>query len=280
MTAVKLYNFPLVIDLTLVDRGIRNNNMPFRDSDFKVYRGTFNPVEFIIRDNDRKPINLVGKCITATVINFFTNSVVLQKDIAIIDPAKGRIKLLLAPQEIAEWETGFYKYSILINHEDGSNNLLFVDQDHTAGGFFEMLDGVLPDLIESIHIATDEFMETNIAPPTNESTRFLSSAFPGDALLCEEDGLHTAVVYLTDFVGKFFIQGSLEDTPTSNEDDWFDIFLTMTVPYFEFGNTPTPDDTFTGLEAFTFTGSLRWVRFKYVPDDDNTGTVDKILYRN
>lgn len=280
MTTVKLYKFPLVIDLTLVDRGIRNNNMPFRDSDFKVYRGTFNPVEFIVRDNDRKPIKLVGKSLTVTIINFFTESVVLQKDIFIIDQDKGRIKLLLTPQEIAEWENGFYKYTILINNEDGTNNLLFVDMDQTAAGFFEMIDGVLPDLVESVHIFTDDFMETNIAPPTSDPTRFLSSAFPGDALFCEDDGLHTAVVYLTDFVGKFFIQGSLEDTPTPNEDDWFDIFLTMTTPYFEFGNIPTPDDTFTGLEAFTFTGSLRWVRFKYVPDDDNIGTVDKILYRN
>ena len=280
MTAVKLYKFPLVLDLTLVDQGIRNNNMPFRDSDFKVYRGTFNPVEFIVRDNDRKPVNLVGKSLTATIINFFTGAVFLQKEIFVIDAAKGRIKLLLTPAEIAEWENGFYKYSILINNEDGTNNLLFVDRNQNAGGFFEMLDGVLPGLVESVHVAPDEFMETNIAPPTSDPTRFLSSAFPGDALFCEDDGLHTAVVYLTDFVGKFFIQGSLEDTPTPNEDDWFDIHLTMTTPYFEFGNTPTPDDTFTGLEAFTFTGSLRWVRFKYVPDDDNEGTVDKVLYRN
>ncbi len=280
MVAVKLYKFPLVIDLTLVDQGIRNNNMPFRDSDFKVYRGTFNPVEFIVRDNDRKPISLVGKSLTATIINFFTGAVFLQKDIFVIDAAKGRIKLLLTPPEIAEWENGFYKYSILINNEDGTNNLLFVDQDQNAAGFFEMIDGVLPGLIESVHIFTDDFMETNIAPPTLDPTVFLSSAFPGDALLCEDDGLHTAVVYLTDFAGRFFIQGSLEDTPSPNEDDWFNIFLTFTTPHFEFGNTPTPDDTFTGLEAFTFTGSLRWVRFKYIPDDDNTGTLDKILYRN
>ena len=280
MVAIKLYKFPLVIDLTLVDHGIRNNNMPFRDSDFKIYRGTFNPIEFIVRDNDRQPINLTGKTLTLTVINFFTDVVAMQKDIAVIDQTKGRVRAVFCPQEISEWDNGFYKYSILINFEDGTHNLLFVDQDQNANGFFEMADGVLPDLVESIEILPDDFMEVNIAPPTTDPTRFITSGFEGDAVLGEDDGLHTAVVYLTGYAGKFFIQGSLEELPSPNDNDWFDIHLTMTTPYFEFGNTPTPDDTFTGLEAFTFTGRIRWVRFKHVPDDDNTGTLDKILYRN
>lgn len=280
MTAIKLFKIPVIIDLTMVDHGIRNNNMPFRDSDFKVYRGAFNPVEFIVRDNDRKPINLVGKTVTITIINFFTSATMLQKDVAVIDPAKGKIKLLLAPQEIAEWEAGTFKYSVLLNHEDGTNQLLFIDQDQTAGGFFELVEGVLPDTIDSVVALGEDFTPINVAPPTTEPTRFISSAFSGDAEFCENDGLHTAAVYLTDFVGKFFIQGSLEELPSPNEDDWFDIHLTMITPYFEFGNTPTPDDTFTGIEAFTFTASVRWVRFKFVPDDDNPGSFDKVLYRN
>ena len=280
MVAIKLYNIPLVIDLTLVDRGVKNNNMPFRDSDFKVYRGTFNPVEFIVRDNDRKPVSLIGKSVTLTVINFFNKVTVTQKDVAVIDPTKGKIKVIFTPQEIVEWENGFYQYSVLINNEDGTNNLVFVDQHQTAGGFFEMIDGVLPELVESVRALGEDFTPVNIAPPTSEPTNFISSAFPGDAVFCEEDGLHTAVVYLTDYAGRFFIQASLEDLPSPNDADWFDIHLTMTTAYFEFGNTPKPEDTFTGLEAFTFTGSLRWVRFKHIPDDDNTGTLDQVLYRN
>lgn len=280
MSAIKLYKFPLIIDLTVVDRGIRNNNMPFRDSDFKVYRGAFNPVEFIVRDNDRKPTNLVGKTVTITIINFFTGATMLQKDVVVIDPAKGRIKLVLAPQEIAEWSNGTFKYSMLLNHEDCTNQLLFIDQDQTAGGFFELIDGVLPDMVESVISIGEDYTPINAAPPTTEPTRFISSAYPGDAEFCEDDGLHTAVVYLTDYAGKFYIQGSLEEIPSPNENDWFDIHLTMIEPYFEFGNTPEPDDTFTGLEAFTFTANIRWVRFKHIPDDDNPGTFDKVLYHN
>lgn len=264
----------------MVDRGIRNNNMPFRDSDFKVYRGAFNPVEFIVRDNDRKPISLVGKTVTVTIINFFTGATMLQKDVPVIDSAKGKIKLLLAPQEIAEWENGTFKYSILLNHEDGTNQFLFVDQDQTANGFFELIDGVLPDLIDSVVALGENFTEVNDVPPMVSPTRFISSGYPGDAEFCETDGLHTAVVYLTDYAGKFFIQGSLEEIPSPNDNDWFDIHLTMIESYFEFGNTPEPNDTFTGLEAFTFTASVRWVRFKHIPDDDNTGTLDQVLYRN
>jgi len=280
MTAVKLYTFPLVIDLTVIDRKIRNNNMPFRDSDFKIYRGAFNPIEFIVRDNDRKPISLIGKSLTMTVIDFYTNLTIIQKDVIILDAAKGRIKVIFPPQEIAEWVNGFYKYSILMNNEDGTNQLLFVDQNQNAGGFFELIEGVLPELVESVVALGEDFTTVNVAPPTTDPTRFISSAFPGDAIFCEVDGLHTVAVYLDNYAGKFFIQGSLEETPSPNDSDWFDIQLTATTPFFEFGNTPLPNDTFTGIEAFTFTASVRWVRFKHVPDFDNPGKLIKVLYRH
>ena len=98
-------------------------------------------------------------------------------------------------------------------------------------------------------------------------------------LLCNDDGLHTTAVYVTDFAGKFWIEGSLVNDPTSLDGDWFVIKLSSFFPFHEFGNTPKPDDTFTGIEAFNFTGSIRWVRFKYQPDGDNTGTFDQVLFR-
>ena len=106
------------------------------------------------------------------------------------------------------------------------------------------------------------------------------SAYPGDPLFCEDDGLHTVAVYTTDYAGKFWVEGTLEENPTSMDTDWFVINLTSFFPYHEFGNTPMPDDTFTGIEAFNFTGSVRWIRFKHQPDSDNTGTLDQVLYRN
>lgn len=276
---IKLYKFPLVIALTLIDHGVENNNMPFGDSDFKIYRGAHNPIEFVVRDNDRKPIPLVGKCITMTVIDFFTKLVKFQKNAQVIDGPKGRIRVTFDPPDIESLPAGFYKYSMLIMNEDNTNNLLHIDKDQRAAGFFELIDNVLPELVESMRILGSQFTEVNISPPTTTPTIYISGACPADSVNCERDGLHTVVVYATDYAGKFYVQGSLETSPSSNDNEWFDISLTAFTSYYELGNTPTADDTFSGIEAFNFTANIRWIRFKHVPDDDNTGTIDQVLYR-
>ena len=281
MAAVKIYSFPQIIELIQTDRGVRNNSLSLKDSDFKVYKGSANPIEFIIRDNDRRPVSLTGKTVTMTVLNFFTGEPVMQKEADIIDEAKGKIRVTFLMSDTSEWEPCFFKYSLNIDYCDGATiQMLYTDQNHNAAGFFEFIGGVLPQPTVSFKVLGSEFTATNIAPPTTEPTNWISSAFPGDASFGEDDGLHTAVVYANNFAGKFFIQGSLEESPDAEEKDWFDIFLTMLNPYFELGNTPGPDDTFTGLEAFNFTGSLRWVRFKYIADQDNKGEIIKVLYRN
>ena len=85
MPAIKIYKIPVVVDLTQLDYGVRNNNMPFRDSDFSVYKGSHNPIEFIVRNNDRRPIDLTNKTLSITIFDFHTGDLVDQKPIEIVD---------------------------------------------------------------------------------------------------------------------------------------------------------------------------------------------------
>lgn len=281
MSAIKLYNFPLVIQLTQTDRGVRNNNLSLQDSDFKVYKSVANPIEFIVRDNDRRPVSLLGRSVTLTVLEFFTGNPVFQKEADIIDEAKGKFRVTFLPSETQDWEPCFFKYSVIVDYCEGQQNqMLFVDQNQNAAGFFEFVDGLLPEPVQSFRVLGSDFTPTNAAPPTTEPTIYISGGCPGDSFYSEDDGLHTVAVYADNFAGKFWVQGSLEENPDVVENDWFDIFLTGFTPYFEFGNTPTADSTFTGIEAFNFTGSVRWVRFKYVADADNEGEITQVLYRN
>ena len=70
--------------------------------------------------------------------------------------------------------------------------------------------------------------------------------------------------YSTGFAGTVKIQGTLEDNSTNN---WFDITtVTLASP-----TTPTYQN---------FNGVFNNVRFSVANDTGNTGTIDKILYRN
>jgi len=280
MTAIKIYKIPIVVDLTVLDHGVKNNNMSFRDSDFTVYKNAYNPIEFIVRDSDRRPVDVTNKDLTMTIVDFYSGLVVIQKSVEILDAAKGRIRFSIDPLDTPQWNVGTYKYSILITNEDTTMNLLGVDQNNQAIGYFEFVDGILPEPSDSQSILGEQFTPVNVVPPTLEPTIYVTGAFPGDATLGDNDGLHTVVVYLTDYAGKFWIEASLEDDPTSLDKDWFIVNLSSFNAYHEFGNTPNPTDIFTGLEAFNFTGNIQWVRFKHQPDDDNIGTLDKVLFRN
>ena len=119
VNTIKIYKIPVVIGLTLTDHGVRNNSLPFNDSDFKVYRNSYNPIEFIVRDNNRRPINLFGKSVVMTVWTFSREtvantvesrrpnpqrgSVVIQKTASCVESAKGRIRVTFTPEETQGW---------------------------------------------------------------------------------------------------------------------------------------------------------------------------------
>lgn len=87
------------------------------------------------------------------------------------------------------------------------------------------------------------------------------------------DGLHTVGLYMSDFIGRIFIQGSLAVEPT--ETDWFNITLDG-----ESLNHIQYDNNTDGLVVKNFTGNFVWVRAKidrtYIVPDVNPNAVGKI----
>ena len=77
--------------------------------------------------------------------------------------------------------------------------------------------------------------------------------------------MHTAAIYSTGFAGTVTVQATLSDSSDTN--NWADLgTVTLTSP-----TAPTP---------YNFNGVFNYVRFKVANDSGNSGTIDKILYRN
>jgi hypothetical protein len=75
---------------------------------------------------------------------------------------------------------------------------------------------------------------------------------------------HTIAIYPSAFTGKVIVQGTMESTPSNS--DFFNVTST----------TLSSSSTVTTLN---FTGVYHSVRFSWDNDADNTGKIDKILYR-
>lgn len=257
-----VYFDPQVIHVTLYEGN--KINLPMYQKHIKLFRGLTNKVTIEIRDSDRKPVRVLNHNIQVFVTSPSNTDLMISKEASIVDERKGLYEFVLFPGEVQNWPAGFYTYSVILQDEDGTETPLFVDLAQNATGTFELIDKPLPAFQPSTLISPEDFLFINGA--------YISGRFPGDAQKHYKDSLHSFSVNLTDFTGKLWVQGSLEEYPTQ-DGEYFDIHIGNLAPEVDYVN-------FTGIDLFSFTGNYVWIRFKYLPDISNTGTFDKIWYKN
>lgn len=267
--SVTLYYNPKTIWVTHQNFGV-NKNLPMHSSDFKLWKNSKSDIDFVIRGLDRKPINLVGKNLFATIINPFTNETLFQRELIIDNLTIGKAKLNFFPGDTQDLKSGMYRYSISIINEDSSQNLLYTDQNYSARGYFEISDGALPEQAKAIEITSSDFSAFD--PIESNITSYRTGAFPGSGQFTNINNLHTIVVYTTNFSGNLIIQGTLSEQ-VGEDLDWFDINVNSTESAISFNN-------YTGISAYNFSANLQWIRFVYQRIPNNDGTIDKILFKN
>lgn len=100
--------------------------------------------------------------------------------------------------------------------------------------------------------------------------------------------LHTVSIQYTDFVGRFYLEGTLSSNPL--ETDWFPIYLSSGTPYKQYPfieGSPSGigGNGDTGSDGFTFRANLLYIRARidrdYLEaasyDQSLYGTIDKVL---
>jgi hypothetical protein len=93
--------------------------------------------------------------------------------------------------------------------------------------------------------------------------------------------LHTVSVQYSNFVGRFYLEGTLETNPSSN--DWFPIYLGTKNPYKQYPiieSSPTGlnGNGDTGNDGFTFRANLLYIRARIDRNYLNAETYDQNLY--
>lgn len=271
---VFLYDYRRRIDLTLRETyGSINWNLPMDISDFKIYKNVSNSIEFQVRNTDRKPVSMLGRTAHLTIYDHRINKVLLTKELDLVNEARSIVRLTITPDVIDDWDIGQYSYVVRVTNIDGSEVALYVDQNEGIRGFVELATGPYPPPRPSVEIPFEEF--TPIAIGLSPELYYISSAMPGSMKSNNSSGLHTLVVFMEQFTGKMWIEGSLEQgTPSIN--DWFTIQLDGK-DYQSFCNS-------SGTLAFTFKANLEWARVKFYPSPDipkdKTSKINKIEFRN
>lgn len=262
-----------VIWLTHIDERDDKMNMPYgnlKKYDTTIYRGLDNDIHFIIRNVDRKPINLLGRSFIFTVINEQNEELMLEKEAEILDPHKGRLKVDILQGDTFKWIKGWYRYVLTMVDKDDKRKPLYFDESYNIRGYIRFDDTSVPKPVESIEV-------TEFHPKQNEhetETWYVSSSIKGPSYFGYKNKTTTFAFYFTNFKGVIRAQGSIEDVPSNDKtwgSSWFDISLD--------GDTEYHLDYFTGIKYFNVTSNIVWFRYIYIEDVDNQGSVDKILVK-
>lgn len=271
MTLVYLYSYSLPVQLSETNHGAPNFNRPMYNYPTKVYKNNNNIIDFVVRDNDRKPVRLIDCLVQVIIQNLATGETVLEKKAKVTDEIKGRAQLTITASETENWLLGGYVYNVKITRPGGQQEFLYVDVANSVTGNFELLPAVGGELVPAQTILGSQFTPTSFDWDTRDDWQ-VSGALAAYNQVGANTGSFTIAIYTTNWLGNFRIQASLQNlAPT--EKSWFWIPLVANQPVMQITNLSAP------VQSIGFTLNVQWIRFMFKPEINNLGSFDKVVYK-
>ena len=248
--------------------GYAGRNSKVYDRRLTLHRGVSNPVTFTFKNEDQKAQDITSKTYEFNMIDSESKKAVITKTLSILDDGstvstKGDASCTITEGDLLPLDAKFYNFSVREVKSDGSREITYADTGYAAAGTVELLDGAYPEFVSSTSVSS--FTGTG-GPLTYTSGSI--DARPG---INNNKALHTIAVYTKNFSGALRVQGTMNATP--GDADYFDITMEGA------SSTANSFTDSTTVTNFNFTGVYHSVRFSWGNDDDNTGVIDKILYR-
>ena len=253
--------------IIVYQNGYHGRNSTVYDRRLQVYRGVYNPLTFTFKNEDQKKQDIVGKTYTFNIVDTESKKAVVTRNLKILDDGstistKGTASIDITDGDLLPLDAKFYEYSIQEVLTDGSTLVTYADTNYVSAGTIEVLDGAYPQFTASTSVI--QFIGTG-GPLT-----YTSSGIDSKPGINNNKALHTIAVYTKNFSGALRVQGTMASSPV--DADYFDIILDGQSSPVTFSNSTT-------VTNFNLYGVFHYVRFSWDNDTDNTGTVDKILYR-
>lgn len=268
-----LLTYPQRSTLVLTEGFSRTRNMPFNTTRKTIYKGVDSTLGFDIKNQDRKPINLLGKAIMVNIMDVRTGRLIVQRRAVQVDPSSGFCEVTIFSSDLIDQDTGIYQLSAVVYDETGLAKALYADNNRRATMEIELVDGAYPKYIPSIDLVFSQLGDS-----------WVSQAVPGNLQKNDTGLLHTIQIRVNNYKGTVQAMASLE---YSSESSYFPIkfvndsaSIKFVPPYVY--NWPRqgdrwPDST---VEGWNFITNARWIKILYTPDADNTGTIDRVIYRS
>ena len=248
--------------------GYHGRNSKVYDRRLTLHRGVSNPVNFTFKNEDQKAQDITSKTYEFNMIDSESKKAVLTKTLTILDDGstvstKGDASCTITEGDLLPLDAKFYNFAVREVKSDNSREITYSDTGYAAAGTVELLDGAYPEFVPSTNVSTF----TSGGP-----LAFVSGNIDARPGINNNKALHTIAVYTKNFQGSWRVQATMSANPSDS--DFFDITLDG-----EASSTVTFILPTTLVYQYNFTGVYHSVRFSWDNDPDNSGVIDKILYR-
>jgi hypothetical protein len=239
----------------------------------KIFRGVDNRIDIQVRNNDQKASNIVGSTLVFNLVSQSTKHLVFQKDFTAMELATGKVTVILTADELLDLDMGFYNYSVIkevrstvdsTDYTVTSKMPLYMDSQYDTVGTLEITGDVYGDVSNSVNVSTFNYTNPFTQGAVEPFPFYISQIIDAAPNTSPAYPIHTFQFYTTNYTGTVEIQASLDaQGATPRETKWATV-ATVDLLVEQYKNV---------------TGKYNWFRIKHIPATNNTGTVDKILYR-
>ena len=278
MQNLPVYLCPNKLDITLdLDATVRGVNQVMYQRDLKIQKGIKNQVRIQFKNSDQKKVRIYNtQTFVFSLFDAVNRRLLLEKELTVLDNAttstKGTALLTLTESDTLDLDRSSYQYSVKLQDTDGTYLPAYANTYYGMAGTLHLSNDIYPVLQDSVQVTT--FTKTY-----NDDIQLYEQKSGNIYASPEYNGntaLHTAAVYLTNYKGTVYIQGTLDNSPDSSGN-----YSTIV--------SKTYNGT-SGIDYFNFNGVFTYIRILHIPakgptdpDNDNPaffGSLDKVLYRS
>ena len=282
MQNLPIYLYPNSLDVILdLDATTKGVNQVMYQRDLKIQKGIKNKVRIQFKNSDQKriPISNTGTYVFS-MFDATSQRLLIQKNLTVLDDGsalalRGLAELTLTENDTLDLDVSDYKFGV--KYLDSSDNTYLPAYSNTyygVSGTLHLLQDVYPVLQPSQEVT--EFQLTYIDGNGGQGYyQFQSGNVYASPEFNGNTALHTVAMYMTNFKGTVYVQGTLYNSPAA-----FGRYVTVATREY---------DGFSGIDYLNFNGIFSYVRFIFKPakkptDSNNNnpdffGSFDKVLYR-
>ena len=261
MQLISGYLYPQIITVVSnSDFTLHRENQLFYIKPLQIYKGVDNKFQFLIKNNDQKPVSLLDSSVLFNLIDPTSKELVFTRNLDLVYSDTGSATCVIESSMIDNINAGLYNYSIVLTNGEGQQQIVYSDDNYNAQGQARINESVYPSFVSSLK-------PTILNYANNSDTNYQNVAYTSNSLMANYvrgSAVYQTVQYNANaFTGNLELQATQDVSSTTGANSYTTI------------NTVSLSN-YTGSNYFNFQGKYAAVRFKITQVN---GTLNYIYYR-